>query len=669
MIRISLLTLLFCPLVANLGVAAESNETIEKRMSSVVQYLASDEMEGRGIGTKGIDKAADFIAAEFRKVGLNTNVFDGGPFQEFPMSMDARLGPDEKNHLTLIVKGKEGDEPNQITLKLGEEFNPLAIGGSNAFDLPVVFAGYGISSKEAKYDDFENVDVKGKAIIIIRKEPQQANPHSLLDGKRASRHALFSRKISNAYEHGAACVIMVNDQYGMAEAAKNGRTRWLETVAEIAEARDEYGKIKDPTDEQFSEHRTHVAKLAKTLESSSKIIDAGGDVVVPFQGGGRSGSHHKLPVFFVDKGMVAPLIKAATGKDFATIEKEIDKDLVPQSLLLTKVRVVGEASVKRTQVKVKNVVAVLEGEGPLADETIVVGAHYDHLGMGGPGTLAPWTVAVHNGADDNASGAAALLEVARNLAARDKPLPRRIVFIAFTGEERGLLGSAHYVKSPRYPLSKTVAMVNMDMVGRLKENKLIAHGTGTADGFDKIVDLANKTYEFKIVKKPGGYGPSDHQTFYSQKIPVFHFFTGTHSDYHRPSDDFEKINVVGMRRIAGLVEDVTLAIAELPKRPTYIATKAPVMNRGGSRPYFGSIPDFGEEVEGYAISGCSKGSPADKGGLKKGDVIVKLGKSRIGGLEDFDSALRKYKAGDVVEVVVKRSGKEVSLKVKLGSPR
>jgi hypothetical protein len=281
---------------------------------------------------------------------------------------------------------------------------------------------------------------------------------------------------------------------------------------------------------------------------------------------------------------------------------------------------------------------------------------------------------IHNGADDNASGTTALLEAARLLATSDRKPARRVVFAAFTGEERGLIGSARYCKEPPYPLEKTVAMLNMDMVGRLKDDKLTVQGCDTANQFKALVDELNESnYHFKLAHQSGGFGPSDHASFYGKKIPVIHFFTGLHGDYHRPSDDSEKINVSGLLRVAGLVSDMTSRIAALPERPTYREVKSTshggAASRGGTRPYFGSIPDYSGDQPGLALSGVSKDGPADKAGLKAGDVIVKLGDTKITNIDDFDAALRTYKAGDKVPVVVKRDGKDVTLTVTLGAPR
>jgi hypothetical protein len=331
------------------------------------------------------------------------------------------------------------------------------------------------------------------------------------------------------------------------------------------------------------------------------------------------------------------------------------------------------ATTKETAAKridAKNVIGVLEGEGPLADETIVVGAHYDHLGRGEPGTLEPGSHEIHHGADDNASGVAALIEIARKLSAREKKLPRRVVFIAFTGEERGLFGSARYAKEPLFPLDKTIAMVNLDMVGRLVDDKLVVYGTDTAEQWNGMLDRLFESHPFKVTRHPEGFGPSDHSSFYAKQIPVLFFFTGTHKDYHRPGDTFDKINVEGMRRVADLAADTVAAIAEMPDRPKYKATGSPPeFTKTGSRPYFGSIPDFSQEQPGYALSGVSKGGPAEKAGLKAEDVIIRLGEHPIGNLEDFDNALRKFKAGDRVLVVVKRAGEELKYEVTLEPPR
>lgn len=656
--------------------AAEESATVEKRLAESVKYLASDELEGRGVGTEGLNKAADFIAAEFTKLGLKTDSFEGTPFQKFSITTESVLGPKEQNNLVLLgPPEKEGGEPRRIELKLGQDFNPLAAGGTGKFDLPLVFVGYGITAKDLKYDDFAGIDVKDKVVLLIRKEPQQNNPHSAFDGTRASRYATFMHKISNAFEHGAAAIIMVNDHHSVREQAKSERKRWQEAIDKLVTLETDFKKVENPMPDAEAKHRAEVNKLAEQIQTHGKRLEGSFDQVLDFQGAGPESSHRKTPVYFTSRAIIDPIVKAATGKDLAAIEDEIDKELVTQSKELAGWKAVGESNVVHKQVEVKNVIGVLEGEGPLADETVVVGAHYDHVGLGGPGSgsLFKGTNEIHNGADDNASGTAAVLELARRFATAEKKPKRRMVFMTFTGEERGLLGSAYYVKNPKFALEKTVAMVNLDMVGRLKDDKLIIYGTGTADGFDSLVDELNKKYEFKITKDPSGFGPSDHASFYARQIPVFHLFTGTHNDYHRPSDDSDKVNIEGMRRVTDFTADLTASIVEGEKRPAYKEVKRagrPVVGGGdGDRPYFGSIPDFSGDEEGYALSGVAKDSPAEKAGLKGGDVIIKVGESKVGSLDDFDSALRKFRAGDKVPVSVKRGKETVTVMVTLDPPR
>jgi len=314
---------------------------------------------------------------------------------------------------------------------------------------------------------------------------------------------------------------------------------------------------------------------------------------------------------------------------------------------------------------------VIPGKGPLAKETIVVGAHYDHLGRGEAGSAEPDSKQIHNGADDNASGAVVLVEIARRLAKQDRNSSRQIVFVAFSGEERGLLGSAYFVRNCPVPLESIVAMVNFDMVGRLKDNKLIASGFDTATQFEGWLDEINKSHRFELAKDSGGFGPSDHATFYAKQIPVVHFFTGAHSDYHRPTDDFHLLNIEGMRRVCEFAIDWITKLATVDEKIEYQQVDQPSQTAASKnpRPYFGSIPDFGGGGVGYAITGVAAGSPADDAGLKGGDAIVALGPHKIGNLEDFDNALRKFEAGDKVPIAFTRGKQRIESEVVLDPPR
>jgi len=648
---------------------AGEEAAIEDRLREQVGYLASDELEGRGVGTKGIDLAADYLARQFKDVGLKTDLIDGSPFQHFNVVTSSKLG--EPNVLKISGPPTEPDsQPRLLELKLGEQFTPLAVGGSGKLELPLVFVGYGITAKDENYDDYAGVNVEGKAVVVLRHEPQQDNPHSAFNATDHSQYAPFSRKISNAFEHGAAAVLFVTDDFDIRKTVLDHERRWQAEVDRLAEENIKFKAIEKPTDENVKQHRQQVASAVETIRQLADQIQSAADPLLGFEGAGSGSEGRNFPVLYVRRSAMDDVIRQALGKSLAAIEQEIDTGPTPQSRALEGWRALGETKVLRQEADVKNVIAVLEGDGPHANETVVVGAHYDHLGWGGPGSAAHGVNEIHNGADDNASGTVALVEVARQIAQRGKPPGRRLVFIAFTGEERGLLGSAHYMRNPLYPLGTTVAMLNMDMVGRLDQEKLIVHGTGTANVWDEMIDRLGKEYSFQITKKPGGFGPSDHSSFYAQKIPVLHLFTGTHSDYHRPSDDVEKLNLAGMRRVTQLVAQAAIELADGPQRPEYQETKgSSFAGGGGDRPYFGSIPDFAQDKPGYALSGVTKGGPAERAGLRSGDIIVGLGESKVGNLEDFDSALRKHKAGDTVPVTVQRGAESLTIPVTLDPPK
>jgi len=619
---------------------------VREQLRLAVEWLAAPEREGRGPGTKGIDQAAEWVAERLADIGLDTvsgNHAVAGPspsdarssFQRFGMTLDATLGPAADNTAELVGPPGENGMPQTIALELGKDFTPLAAGGSGRFDLPLVFAGYGITAPAEHYDDYapltgagpDSKDVadrqgpiKGAAAVVLRQEPQKDDPHSVFDGNQASQHAALARKVANASEHEAGGIVFCND------------------------------------------------------------ADADGDTLMAFTRAGDGSEKRTMPILQIRRSVVDDIVKASLGRNLDTIQKGIDESLTPQSGPLAGWRIRGQTAIDRTEAEGRNVLAILPGVGWAQDgavdavgkqspETVVLGAHYDHLGYGGTNSAAPGEHAVHHGADDNASGTALLVEVARILK-QEGPFPRTILFVAFSGEERGLLGSAHYAANALVPLADTVAMVNLDMVGRLDGNKIVVHGTGTGTGLDALVDRFVAARGFEAAKEPGGFGPSDHSSFYARKIPVLHLFTGSHADYHRPTDTADKINYDGMVRITRLVTDIVRDLATTPDRPAYIEVASKQFARGdGDRPYFGSIPDFGKPGKGYAVTGATKDSPAAQGGITGGDVIVRLGESAVTGLEDFDSALRKHKGGDTVPVVVLRDGTEVTLQVTLGPPK
>jgi hypothetical protein len=511
----------------------------------------------------------------------------------------------------LVLHGPLGQE---IELKLGEHFSVLGLSGAGRVTAPVVFAGYGATAKEQGYDDYQGMDVAGKVVIVLRKTPRPDNPHTPFDGRSSVYHAALTTKTDNAERHQAAAVLFVSDR----DTAKAG----------------------DPL-----------------MEFSYTAF----------------GPAAKLPAVQVRRQLVDDLLQSSLGEGLDSVERAIDRQLKPHSALLTGWTASLEVNVRRVTTPVKNVVGVLEGSGPLADQTVVLGAHYDHLGYGGFGSLAPKAKGkIHYGADDNGSGTTALLELARRFGQRPNREGRRLVFIAFSGEESGLLGSEHYCKEPLFPLADTVAMINMDMVGRLRpdkethKDKLIVYGTGTAKTFEKLIDGLNAHHGFQLQKIATGMGPSDQQSFYVKNIPVLFFFTGDHADYHRPTDTADKINLVGMGRVTDFVEELADRLRNDPKRPEFVRVKGEASGRmrmGGPR--LGIMPSYGDDQEGVLLSGVSPGTPAAKADLKEGDRIVELAGKPVKNLEAYMALMAGQKKGDWLAVGILRGGKKMTITVTL----
>jgi hypothetical protein len=327
-----------------------------------------------------------------------------------------------------------------------------------------------------------------------------------------------------------------------------------------------------------------------------------------------------------------------------------------------------------------NVIGVLPGRDPiLSSEVMVFGAHYDHLGLGGQGSLSPDSTAVHHGADDNASGTSALIELARILSAL-KTNRRTVVFIAFSGEEEGLFGSKHYVENPLFPIEKTIAMLNMDMIGRLKDGKLTVGGIGTAKEWKSIIEEINVTRSisvpdgnkptglprFNLQLSEDGFGPSDHASFYGKQIPVLFFFTGTHADYHKPSDTAEKINYTGLGDVTQYVLEIFRKVDSNTARPAYQTAKSSDQSTGrrGFSVTIGVIPGYGDDGTGMMLDGVRENSPASAAGMKEGDKVVSFAGKEIKNVQDYTAILGTLQADTEYEIVVIRKGERLSLKVK-----
>jgi hypothetical protein len=574
-----------------------AGQTDSQRYLNDVKALSAPEMEGRGAGTRGIDRAARLIEQRYKSLGLDP-AGANNYFQPFTVITGAELKG--KNNLHV----QQGSSRTQ--LKLNQDYVPFSFSASGSVSGPVVFAGYGASAPEFGYDDYAGLDVKDKIVLLLRYEPSgfaEKSGHAGL-----TIHSQLVAKAINARYHGAKAVIVVNGKLGQGE--EDLLTR--------------FGSVNGPVDSGV------ILVQVKNAEAERW-----------FQ---------------------------AAGKSLAAVQEQINQATKPASFALPEeLQLALNVGVEHEHATVNNVLAYLPG---LSDEYIILGAHYDHLGRGNVDSLAPAQIGqIHPGADDNASGTAGVLELARALAPMKGKLRRGILFMNFAGEELGLLGSAEWVAHPTRPLDKAVAMINMDMIGRIHDDKIFVGGVGTGSNFAELLKDTQAKAHLTLEYSASGYASSDHTSFVAKKIPVLFFFSGLHSDYHKPSDTWEKINAEAAVRLLNLVSDVTEALAHAD-RPTFQVVKEETPSGtsgggGGYGPYFGSIPDFGQTENGVKFSDVKPGSPAEKAGLKAGDVLVQFGDKPIKNLYDFTDALRRSKVGDVVEVEVLRDGKPVRARVTL----
>lgn len=495
-----------------------------------------------------------------------------------------------------------------------QDWIPLGFSKSAEFAGELVFAGYGIRAKDLDYDDYAGLDVKGKAVLALRYEPGEADEKSPFEGKKPTRYSDLRSKAIQAREAGAIALLLVAPP----------------------QSPDEPDKL-------------------PPLKTMGPLSDAG------------------IPVLQVTRAQADRWL-LASGTTLAKAQAAIDATYQPASFALKDARAEGRVDLHPVIAKTQNVVGVLPGRGALADEYVVVGAHFDHLGWGGQGSFKPDVRAIHNGADDNASGVAGMLCAAKLLGERDgEPMERRsLMFVGFSAEEIGLGGSAWFVEHlPSGKIGDVAAMINLDMVGRMNEHKLNVLGADSSTAWDAIVAAANKAApSVKITAGGDGYGPSDHSSFYAAGVPVVHLFTGAHEQYHSPEDDAALLNIAGGADVARITAALADGVRRGP-RPDYVRTSAASPTTGDSRgygAYFGSVPDYSAmeaTTGGVKLSDVRPNSPAEKGGLKKGDVIVGMAGITINNLYDMTFVLREHKPGDTIDVIVKRDGAEVTLRATL----
>jgi hypothetical protein len=512
-----------------------------------------------------------------------------------------------------VVTGVTVESPTDLRLgerlyASGEDFTPLGFSASGEVSEGVVFAGYGITAPEYQYDDYAGLDVRDRVVLVLQYEPGEMDPASRFAGDINTAYSELRTKAITAREHGALALLVV----------------------------------------------TGPRYRAESDDLVRPAPDAG------YMSSGILAAHVKREV--------AEALLARSGWTLARLQEFIDVHQTPKSMAL------GESihlrvSLAKERAYVENVVGVLPG----ADTThaIVIGAHYDHLGRASQHSLEPdaWN-AIHYGADDNASGTAGLLALARAWTSRRTPPRQSLVFAAFAAEELGLLGSARYVSSPPVPAESTYAMLNFDMLGRMVDRRLVVMGAGTAVGLDSLLYHAAAPLGLSLVLTRDGYGPSDHTSFYKEKVPVLAFFSGVHADYHKPSDTWDKLDGRGIAEIATLAYAVSESL-DAAGRLEFVETSSSMAFRGigggaGHGAYLGTIPDYTQEEGGVKLSGVRQGGPAEVAGIRGGDVVVSFDEIRIDNIYDYTYALRTRKPGQTVRIGVLRAGEKLTLEATLG---
>lgn len=616
------------------SVAAQTQKIseTEKNLRATVAYLASDVLEGRRTGEQGATSAAGYVAnlfARYKLKGGVSNTQNGKTTQNYLQTFPYVTGVEfasTGNEFKLNLKNTSNQ---QIQISDSLPVKPVGFSPNGAVEnAEIVYAGYGIVSEELKINDYQNLDVRGKVVLAFDGNAENDNLRSPL-----ARYDVRA-KAKIAKDKGAIGLLLISREPKL-EDDKLAQLKYDQTFGEAA----------IPT---MMISRTTGANILGIKEAELKTIEN---------------------------------LAAIT-----TLKANFEMTTSPT--------VSFKVNLVKKQTEAYNVIGIVEGtDATLKNEAIVIGAHYDHLGKGGTGSLAVNSTEVHHGADDNASGVAAMLELARQFA-KEKKNKRTLIFIAFGGEEEGLLGSKFYVNNPVFPLEKTVAMINMDMVGRLNENKLTVGGIGTASewkslinsnnesGFStignesptnaKIVnkqtgEVINKIYpNFALQLNEDGFGPSDHSSFYGKQIPVLFFFTGTHADYHKPSDTADKINYEGLLKVMNFVGEIVKSIDRNPQKPSYTVAKSSGM--GGGRTSFnvtiGVVPSYSESTDGLLLDGVRDGSPAAIAGIKAGDKIVKLAGKEIRNISDYMLVLGELKADTEYEIEIIRGNERLVLKVK-----
>ncbi|MFT3786718.1 MAG: M20/M25/M40 family metallo-hydrolase [Tepidisphaeraceae bacterium] len=550
-------------------------------------------------------------------------------------SLQLQVVPGMSSYFQPFESGSIARVANGSILKTGvaeltrDSWHGQAWAAPGEFQGPLAFVGYAITTedKDHPYDDFAGVDVKGKVVLAFRWEPHTADGKSrLTDDGAWSPEAQLQRKARRAADAGAVALLLVNPP----------------------------------------EHHQDTPSLLPEEER--------GKATAP------------IPAFHLTQAGADELLRAANGPSVADLQKQIDESGKPASRVFAS-DVSGKLELTREKIAVKNVMAFLPGAGPTADEVVVVGAHCDHIGLGGPGSLARSSSLVHPGADDNASGTAALLALAKQFK-HAGPQKRSILFVAFTLEEQGLIGSKYFVEHWPVPRERVVAMINLDMVGRVRNEMLFHGGSGTHPWFASILAGADERSPLKLLSiGKGGRGPSDHASFSKAGVPVLFLFSGLHSDYHRPTDTPDKVNAAGIAEVVRLTLDLVRGACAM-SREQYVdrydnqgvnvnvqsgassadePTSRSTTRRAGRRVQFGVEPDYVEDdtIKGLRIAGTVPGTAAREAGLQAGDILTSIDQQPVTDAGVLADILGRHKPGDVIHVVLQRDKQTVQVSVTL----